>query len=132
LGGEALFAFTVAVGLGTVTAISLSPLYARRLQLARRSSRIGLVVISVAILLGATSIASADQLLPARDGLFLSLFALLLLGTLLILGDDPGERGDDDERPGDGPGEGDPPWWPEFESGFSQYARRPRAPVATR
>jgi hypothetical protein len=127
-----LFAFTVAVGLGTVTAISLSPLYARRLQLAKRSARIGLVVIGVAILLGATSIASADQLLPARDGLFLSLFALLLLGTLLILGDDPGGRDDDDERPGDGPGEGDPPWWPEFEAGFSQYARRPRAPVATR
>jgi hypothetical protein len=128
-----LFAFTVAVGMGTVAAISLSPLYAGRLQLARRSSRIGLVVIGVAILLGGTSIASADQLLPARDGLFLSLFALLLLGTLLILGDGPEERGDDDERPGDDPGgEGDPLWWPEFEAGFSQYARRPRAPIATR
>jgi hypothetical protein len=128
-----LFAFTVAIGMGTVAAISLSPLYARRLQLSRRPSRVGLTVIGVAILLGGTSIASADQLLPARDGLFLSLFALLLLGTLLILGDDPGARGDDDDRPGDGPdGDADPPWWPEFEAGFSQYARRPRAPVASR
>ena len=38
--------------------------------------------------------------------------------------DDPAEHDDDSD--------GDPPWWPEFEAGFSHYARRPRSPSPSR
>ena len=65
-----------------------------------------------------------------KDELFLCLFALLLLGTLLILADEPDDRGDDPDGHHDD-SDGDPPWWPEFEAGFSNYTRQPRSPVAT-
>jgi hypothetical protein len=122
-----LFIFTVAAGSATIAAISLSPLYARRFRL--RSSRLGLVLVAVAIVLGAGSMVTTGGVVAPKDELFLCLFAVLLLGTLMILGDDPDER-DDDGRRDDSDDE--PPWWPEFEKGFSQYARRPRSPVTTR
>jgi len=65
-----------------------------------------------------------------KDELFLCLFALLLLGTLLILADDPDEGDDPGDR--DDESDGDPPWWPEFEAGFSGYTRQRRSPVTTR
>jgi hypothetical protein len=49
---------------------------------------------------------------------------LLSITTYLVLripddgGDDPGSEGEDPE----------PPWWPEFERAFHDYARRARAP----
>jgi hypothetical protein len=125
-----LFIFTVGVGTVTVAAISLSPFYARRVRL-MRSSRLGTVLVGTAIVLGAASMVPTGGILPAKDELFLCLFAVLLLGTLLILGDDSDERGDDGDGDRDG-SDDDPPWWPEFEKGFSHYTRQPRSPVTSR
>jgi len=125
-----LFIFTVAVGAATVAAISLAPLYAKRFRLGS-SSRLGTALVIASIVLGGLSFASSGRLLAPKDELFLCLFAVLLLGTLLILGDGPDERGDDGDGSRDG-SDGDPPWWPEFEKGFSNHVRRPRSPVTTR
>jgi len=124
-----LFIFTFAVGTATVAAIALSPLYAPRLK-AVSSSRVGIALVGAALLLGAFAVATSGALVAPKDELFLCLFALLLLGTVLILADDP-DSGDDPDGPHDDPG-GEPPWWPEFEAGFSQYTRSPRAPATTR
>jgi hypothetical protein len=124
-----LFIFTFAVGTATVAAIALSPLYAPRLKV-MSSSRIGSALVATALLLGVFSAATSGGFGAAKDELFLCLFALLLLGTLLILADDPEDRDDPDGRDGDS--DGDPPWWPEFEAGFSHYTRQPRSPVASR
>ena len=118
-----MFIVNLAAGALTVAAISLSPLYARRVRLAR-SARLGVTLVVLAIALGAASVASTDGL-PPKDGLFLCLFAMLLLGSLLILAD-PGDGPDDDDERGP---DGEPPWWPEFEDGFRRYARRTRVPV---
>jgi hypothetical protein len=125
-----LFVVTLAVGTATVAAISLSPLYARRVHLVR-SSRLGTGLVIVALALGALSLATSGYAVASKDELFLCLFGVLLLGTLLILGEDPDERGGGPDGLGENP-EGDPPWWPEFEADFSSYARRPRSPVTTR
>jgi hypothetical protein len=125
-----LFIFTLAVGTATVGAISLSPLYARRLRVVR-SSRLGAALVAGAIAVGVASVAGSGRPLPPTDELFLCLFALLLMGALLLLGDDPDEHGDDEDGRGED-SDGDPPWWPEFEAGFRGYARRPRSPVASR
>jgi hypothetical protein len=124
-----LFIFTFAVGTATVAAVALSPLYAPRLK-AMSSARIGTALVGAAVLFGAFSVATSGALVAPKDELFLCLFALLLLGTLLILADEP-EDGDDPGGSHDDPS-GDPPWWPEFEAGFSQYTRPRRAPVTTR
>ena len=123
-----MFIFTFAVGTATVAAIALSPLYAQRLK-ATNSSRVGTVLVGASMLLGAFAVITSGDTV-AKDGLFLCLFALLLAGTLLILADDPDDR--DDPGEGHDDSDGDPPWWPEFEAGFSNYARQPRFPVATR
>jgi hypothetical protein len=128
-GDQTLFIFTFAVGTATVAAIALSPLYAPRLRVLS-SSRVGMALVGTSILLGAFAFATSGGLVAPKDELFLCLFALLLLGTLLILADGPDER---DDHGGDGDdSDGDPPWWPEFEAGFSSYTRQPRSPVATR
>src|SRR5262245_14137191 len=124
-----MFIFTVAVGSATVAAISLSPLYARRFRLVS-SSRLGTVLVAVSIVLGGISVATSGFLAP-KDELFLCLFAVLLLGTVLIVGDGPDERGDDGDGSRDN-SDDDPPWWPEFEKGFSHYTRQPRSPIASR
>jgi len=125
-----LFIFTVAVGSATVAAISLSPLYARRVRM-MRSARLGSALVVGALLLGGLSAVTRGGGMPAKDELFLCLFGVLLLGTLLILGDGADEGDDDgDGRPRDS--DDDPPWWPEFEKGFDHYARQPRSPVTTR
>jgi hypothetical protein len=124
-----LFIVTCAAGTATVAAIALAPLYARRLRLGG-SSRLGTALVVASILCGAASVAASGAAMPPKDELFLFLFALLLLGTLLILGDEPDEGGDDGDGRHDG-SDGDPPWWPEFEAGFRHYARRPRSPVAS-
>ena len=124
-----MFIFTFAVGTATVAAIALSPLYAPRLK-ALSSSRVGTALVGTSILLAAFSVATSGGLVAAKDELFLCLFALLLLGTLLILADGPDERDDSDGHDDDS--DGDPPWWPEFEAGFGSYTRQPRSPVATR
>ena len=125
-----MFIFTFAIGTATVAAIALAPLYAPRLKLAG-SSRIGFGLVGASILLGTASVATSGHLAAPKDELFLSLFALLLAGTLLILADDPEER-DDDAGGSRDDFDGDPPWWPDFEDGFSQYARQRRTPIPTR
>jgi hypothetical protein len=125
-----LFIFTLAVGTTTVAAISLSPLWARRVSLVKSSSRLGTALVASSITVGAASVTTSWRILSPKDALFLCLFVILLLGTVLILGDT-----DSQDDGGDGRGDGsddDPPWWPEFESGFSQYVRRPRSPVVNR
>ena len=124
-----MFFFTLAVGTTTIAAISLAPLWARRFSLARSSSRLGTALVAASMALGAASVATSWRILSPRDELFLCLFVGLLLGTVLILGD----TGSDDDADGRGDGsDDDPPWWPEFESGFSQYVKRPRSPVPNR
>jgi hypothetical protein len=123
-----LFIFTFAVGTATVAAIALSPLYAPRLKV-MSSSRVGIALVGAATLLGGFTVATSGVVGP-KDELFLCLFALLLLGTLLILAEDPDDR--DDPDGGHDNSDGDPPWWPEFEAGFSQYTRQPRAPMTSR
>ena len=124
-----MFIFTLGVGATTVAAISLSPLWARHFSLARSSSRLGTALVAASITLAAASSATSWRILSPKDELFLCLFVGLLLGTVLILGD----TGSDDDSDGRGDGsDDDPPWWPEFESGFSQYAKRPRSPVTNR
>jgi hypothetical protein len=124
-----LFIFTFAVGTATVAAIALSPLYAARLK-AMSSSRVGTVLVGGALVLGVFSVLTSGGAIAPKDELFLCLFALLLLGTLLIIADDPEDR-DDPGGHQDG-SDGDPPWWPEFEAGFKSYTRQPRRPIATR
>jgi len=124
-----LFFFTFAVGTATVAAIALSPLYAPRLKVGS-SSRLGAVLVGTSVLLGAFAVGTSGGVVAPKDELFLCLFALLLLGTLLILADDPDEREDHGGNHDDS--DGDPPWWPEFEAGFSSYTRQPRSPVASR
>jgi hypothetical protein len=125
-----LFIFTFAIGTTTVAAIALSPLYAPRLKVTG-SSRLGLGLVGAAIVLGTTTVASSGRLATSKDEVFLSLFGLLLAGTLLILADDPDDRDDDGGR-GRDDFDGDPPWWPDFEDGFREYTRRRRSPIATR
>ena len=125
-----MFIFTFAVGTATVAAIALSPLYAPRLKLAS-SSRLGAGLVGTSIFLGAAFVATSGHLVGPNNELFLCLFALLLVGTVLILADDPEDRGDDWDDRRDG-SDGDPPWWPEFEAGFSHYVRNRRSPIATR
>ncbi len=122
-----MFVVTLVAGAVTVTAISLSPLYVRRIRLLR-SARLGTALVIGSIGLGAVSVSTPGGVLPPTDPLFLCLFAALLLGALLILGDDPEERRDDPE----GWHDDDPPWWPEFEAGFSHHVRQRRFPAASR
>ena len=111
-GFAVVFLLTLALGLVVVPAISLSPLYARRLKLGR-STPIGcaLVLVAVALVVVAASV-------PRNVGsngrlLFLVAFLLLLFASLLLMADN--ESGDEDG--------GEPPWWPEFESGFRRHER---------
>ncbi len=114
---------TVLAGSVVVVAIALSPLYVRRLRVAG-SVRVGaaLVVGAIGIAMTASAIGSSSP----RDELFLVVFAALLVGALLILGDDR------DDRPGEDGGMDDPPWWPEFEDDFGRYVRTRRRPVSPR
>src|SRR4051812_41367379 len=110
----------------SVAAISLSPLYAERLHILR-STRVGATLVIASLAIGGASLSGLDSALPPKDELFCGLFAALLLGSFMILAG----SGDDDEDNGepDRERDGDPPWWPEFEAGFRQYARRPRRPL---
>jgi hypothetical protein len=125
-----VFLVTLAVGAVTVAAISLSPFYVRRFRLPS-SARFGAALVAASVGLGAVSVSTPGGALAPSDQLFLCLFATLLLGALLILGDNPDE-GDDDSGGGPDDSDGDPPWWPEFESGFRSYVGRPRHPVTSR
>jgi hypothetical protein len=120
-----LFIVNLAIGVMTVAAIALWPLYAERVRWLG-SARIGATLVLASITLGAASASRLARSLPPRNGLFFGLFAGLLLGSFLILADEGG--GDDSDGGPDDPG-GDPPWWPDFEAGFRSYARQPRYPV---
>ena len=123
-----MFIVTLATGSVMVAAIAMSPMYARRVRF-QRSPFAGILLVCGSIGLGLAARGSADTT-PPRDDLFLCLFAMLLLGALLIVAD-PGDDGFGDDSGGDGPDE-DPPWWPEFEAGFRSYARHSRRPLVTR
>ena len=51
--------------------------------------------------------------------------ALLSITTYLVLRAPDDGGGDDPGAPGEAP---EPPWWPEFEREFRDYARRPQRP----
>jgi hypothetical protein len=121
-----VFVVTVAAGASTVAAIALAPLYARRIGL-RRSLGVGLTLVAASLALGAGSVARLHGL-PPKDALFPCLFAMLLLGSLLILAD-PRRRRDDGSED-DAPDE-DPPWWPDFEIALKRSARKQREPLVT-
>jgi hypothetical protein len=116
-----VFLVTLAAGAATIAAISLSPLYARRLRVRGphpgRSARLGAVLVASSITLGALSFSTSGRDLPPRDQFFLLLFGLFFVGAVLILSDEPDE---DDGGEHDDPS-GDPPWWPEFEADFGRY-----------
>lgn len=117
-----MFILTLTVGCLVVMAISLSPLYGSRLPLLR-SAPLGTGLILAAVGLAAAGAALPAGLPPFGHALFLCVFLMLFLGSLLLLGDDP------DDRPEDGGDE--PPWWPEFEASFRRYERR-RRPLPVR
>jgi hypothetical protein len=127
-----MFPVTLALGLCIVAAILLSPLYIQRVRLVKSSSpaTVRRGSLGAALVLGSLGVAAVAVSLPGRstpqnDALFLGLFVLLLVGSLLIL------AGDDTDEEGDGP-DADPPWWPEFEAGFRQHLRHARRPISTR
>jgi hypothetical protein len=122
-----LFILNLAVGVLTVAAISLSPLYAERLRLLK-SVRIGATLVLASVAVGAASASTVGEALPGKDVLFFCLFAALLAGSVMILAG----GGDDPSGDGNGGAGGDPPWWPEFEAGFRRYSRQPRHPVGRR
>jgi hypothetical protein len=115
-----MFIVTLALGLAVVPAIACSPMYAARLRL--RSPRLGTASILAAVGLGFVCV-GAPEAVP-RNEFFLCAFALMLLGALLLAGEDPDEPSDSD---GD-----EPPWWPEFEAELRRYRQRSRLPVVTR
>jgi hypothetical protein len=121
-----VFIVTLAVGTLVVAAITLSPLYARRLE-PMGSTRLGLQLVGLAIGLAVFDAAARGRAPLPWSELFVFAFCLLLLGALLIVGD--GDDPDDDDADDDGD---DPWWWPEFEAGFRSYARRRRPLVPTR
>ena len=117
------FVLTLALGVAVVAAISLSPLYARRLRHGR-SDALGLALVLAAVGLAAIAAAAPAEAAGVEDALFPCAFLLLLAGALVLLGEQPDGRGEGDDS--------DPPWWPEFESGFRSYAKRRREPVTGR
>ena len=119
------FVLTLILGVAVVTAISLSPLYARQLR-HRRSDPLGLALVLGAVGLAAIAAAAPAGAAGIERALFPCAFVLLLAGALLLLGDQPDGRYEGDDS------DSDPPWWPEFESGFRSYARHRREPVAGR
>jgi hypothetical protein len=123
---EEVFAFTLAVGLLVVAAVAFSPAYVARVQVPERSEAIGAAFVAAALLLAVPAALWQVAVLPSRSEVFLVAFALLLLGALLIVGNDP-----DDDPGADGD---EPPWWPSFEHDFWVYARtrRPLVPSGRR
>lgn len=111
-----MFAPTVAVGVGVVAAIVLTPLYVSRVPL-RRAPQTGSVLVLSAVALAVLTLSGR---VPAASAWVIASLLMLLAGTLLLLAD---ERGDD--FGGGGRGRNDePPWWPEFEAELLRYSRR--------
>jgi 1,4-dihydroxy-2-naphthoate octaprenyltransferase len=122
-----MFTLTLALGVGAVVAIALSPLYAGRLR-PLGSMRLGAAFISLSLGIALVCVATPGTSVTTKSELFLCSFVLMLVGAALVLcdSDDPS-----DEEPRDWT-DGEPPWWPEFEAGFRSYARRRRPLVPTR
>jgi hypothetical protein len=118
-----MFILTLALGVTVVSAIALSPLYARRLRLVR-SARLGSAFVLLAVGLALICAAAPGAAIPPRNVLFLCVFVLMLVGALLLFGEDPDDGPDraDDE----------PPWWPEFEAGLRRYTRQHRQLIPRR
>ena len=116
-----MFLLTIAFGLAVVGTICLSPLFARRLKCVR-SSRLGSAFVICS--LGLVFLSLSRRSHPEGRLLFLAAFVSLLVGAIFLLAEG-GTDGDDDHGDTD-----EPPWWPEFESGFRRYAARSRQPVS--
>lgn len=116
-----MFLVTLLSGIAAVVATATAPLYVDRTPL-RRSPLLGTALALAAVGLG---LAAAGPV-PARPGLALAAFPLLLCGALLLVAPEAGDA--------DGPArdDGEPPWWPEFEDAFRRYSGRPRLPLARR
>ena len=111
-----MFPLTVALGVSVVVAILASPVYVERFRPAG-SVRLGTAFVVGSIGLASLAASVPRASLPAADAVFLGCYALLLVGALLILRGDSGEGRGDDTDP-------DPPWWPEFETGFRRHLQR--------
>jgi uncharacterized membrane protein len=117
-----VFTVTLGIGLVVVAAVSLTPMYAGRVVLPRRSAEVGALLVLSSVALTAPSALWQTSALPSRNLTFLVSFGLLLLGALLLM------RSDEDEGGGTDPDE--PPWWPSFERDLLEYTRS-RRPVGT-
>src|SRR5579872_2066272 len=114
-----MFAFVVALGASAIVVIALAPLYAG--QIRSGSLELGAALVALAISAALLGLMTTGQSLARKDELFLCSFVLLMVGSILVLGDD----GHDDDGLSGGDGD-EPPWWPEFEDGFRTYAGRAR------
>ena len=113
-----MFVFIVTLGAGAIVVIALAPLYAERLSAG--SIELGSALVALAVSAALLGLMTAGPPAAREDELFVTSFVLLTIGSVLVLGG---------EGPDDGPSDGadaEPPWWPEFESGFRNYARKPR------
>jgi hypothetical protein len=119
--GRGVFTVTLAIGLVVVAAVSLTPMYAGRIVLPRRSPELGAAFVTASVALAAPSVLWHASAFASRNATFLAAFAFLLLGALLLM------RSDGDEPGGAEPD--DPPWWPSFERELLEYTRRRRPPV---
>lgn len=115
-----MFLLTLTCGIVAVVAVALSPTYVRAVRIGSAPRLGGVLIVASATL---ALVAAAHRRHPDGRALFLVAFVLLLAGALLVVADDTGEDSDG--------GDGEPPWWPEFEAGFRRYARRPRTPSQT-
>jgi len=88
------------------------------------------LVIATAFADASVVVASGRMAEPGGRSFALALLwiAVLLSITTFVVLRTPGEGGSrgDDPGPGDEPPE--PPWWPDFERAFRDYARRPPGP----
>jgi len=113
-----VFVFVVTLGVGAILTIALAPLYADRLP--SGSIELGSALVALAISAALLGLMTVGPPAAREDELFLTSFVLLTIGSVFVLG----AEGHDDGPSGGA--DGDPPWWPEFESGFRNYVRKTR------
>jgi len=113
-----VFVFVVTLGVGAIVTIALAPLYTDRLP--SGSMELGAALVAFAISAALLGLMTTGATAAREDELFLTSFVLLAIGSVFVLG----AEGHDDGPSGGA--DGDPPWWPEFESDFRNYARKTR------
>ncbi len=85
----------------------------------------------IATLFADASVVVASTRMSTQAGRSLAAFvlwvaALLSLTTFTLLRTPPGEDGEGDDDGGSPVDQPEPPWWPDFERDFRDYARRSR------